>query len=388
MKYYFLALATGVVVCVGCATNHPSMLEPPGYAAPPAARLQRPGPMVDGPGPGVMPMLASPSAQAFATKTTQLRFVAPKAMKVGWQVPGGFAETQLVAPGSYNFRQGATYRLKLTEIPGRKLTLYPTLQVYPSHPTTDAYLAHNSIPIGLTDEDLDQIENSNYVTKVIYLPDAKYQDLVADVDTLVSTRLEPGVDPVAEADRRGTVMVVIRIGNKDLEMGADAPKGPNGAAMPNGIHQVSYRVLDGDKGEHAAPMAIAPAGGGFNGVPGPMIAAGAGYPGQPGMNPVSGVGGVPVWGSPHSATPIGLPGPPHLPLGGPAGLQSHTIVNNTQMDLGRPVRNMLIEVEHQPGYRMPKPVNYIKYTERHPHYSPQNQAHPNNAFPCQGPNCK
>ncbi|MFQ5732457.1 MAG: hypothetical protein ACE5KM_10960 [Planctomycetaceae bacterium] len=380
MKYYFLALATGVVVCVGCVTNNPSSLmdRSPGYAAPPAAIMQRPGPMVDGPGPGVIPAMAQTSARAFITKTTQLRFVAPKAMKIGWQVAGGFAESQLVAPGSYNFRQGASYRLKLSGIPGRKLTLYPTLQVYPSHPTTDAYLAHNSIPIGLTDEDLDQIENSNYVTKVIYLPDAKYQDLVADVDTLVSTRLEPGVDPVAEADRRGTVMVVIRIGNKDLEMGSDAPALPEGgAALDRGVNQVSYRVLDGNKGEHAAPMPIAAVGGGFAGVPGPMIVAGSGVPGRPGMNPVSGVGGVPVWGSPTSSTPIGLPGPPQLPLGGPAGLRSHTVVNNTKVDIGRPVDHMLIEVEHQPGYRLPKPVKYIRYTERHPHYQPRDLAQPN-----------
>lgn len=372
MKYYFLALATGVVVCVGCVTNHDGLINEQPYVAPPAAMMSRPGPMVDGPGPGVMPMLARPSAAAFATSTTQIKFVAPKTMKIGWQVAGGFAESQLIAPGYYNFRQGAAYRLKISDIPGRKLTVYPTLQVYPSHPSTDAYLSHNSIPVAFTDEDLDQIENSNFVTKVIYLPDAKYQDLVADVATLVSTRLEPGVDPVAEADRRGTIMAVIRVGNKELELGKDAPAPKNGTGA---IDQVSYRVLDGSKGENDAPMPIGPAGGGFYGIPGPQIVAGAGYPGQPGYNPVSGVN-IPRYGYVMTGTPIGLPGPPHLPLGGPAGLKSHVMINDTDMDLPGPTRNMVIKVRHEPGYKLPPNVSYVEYTERHPAHRPGQVALP------------
>ena len=57
------------------------------------------------------------------------------------------------------------------------------------------------------------------MTKVIYLPDPKYQELaVAGVETLVSTRLEPGVDPILEADKRGTILLIVRLGAIDLEM--------------------------------------------------------------------------------------------------------------------------------------------------------------------------
>ena len=35
-------------------------------------------------------------------------------------------------------------------------------------------------------------------------------------------------------------------------------------------------------------------------------------------------------------TPIGLPGPPHVPLGMPAGLQKHTMVNHTHVSLPEP----------------------------------------------------
>ena len=34
------------------------------------------------------------------------------------------------------------------------------------------------------------------------------------------------------------------------------------------------------------------------------------------------VAGAPQWGMPITGTPIGLPGPPHIPLGVPAGLQT------------------------------------------------------------------
>ena len=64
MRYYFLALGALVVVCMGCAgVDGQSVLKTNEYVAPPAAMMQRPGPMVDGPGPGVMGMLAQPGVR-------------------------------------------------------------------------------------------------------------------------------------------------------------------------------------------------------------------------------------------------------------------------------------------------------------------------------------
>ena len=131
-------------------------------------------------------------------------------MRIGWQTSAGgnervYLPAQLTVPARYNFMQGYIYRLKLTDIPGREgVQLYPTIEVAPSTPPTDAYLTHNPIPIQFTPEDFDQvIDGGNFVTKVIYLPDPKYQELaIAGVETLVSTRLEPGVDPILEADKR------------------------------------------------------------------------------------------------------------------------------------------------------------------------------------------
>ena len=406
MKLYFLALGTVVVVCVGCAMDgHQELSRSSGlggpnmgglshhagnkgeFHAPPPAMMMRPGPMVDGPGPGVLAMMAGMGpgggggARTFAPTSTQVRFVGPDGMRVGWQVPNGYAENQLVTPARYNFIQGSTYRLKLSGIPGREgLVIYPTLQVYPTHPNTDAYLSHNSVPMQLTNEDLDQIESNNFVTKVIYLPDARFQELaIANVETLVSTRLDPGVDPIQEADKRGTIMAVMRVGNMDLEMPGQPGGKPLAYADGSDIDQVAYQ-FDGERGEIVPPMPIGPAGnGGGPGIPNAMMVAGSGFPGAP----ISG-GNMPPWGMPITGTPIGLAGPPHLPLGGPAGLKSHTVHNRTRQELPKPVDHMLIDVRHEPGLSLPEPVRYIEYTEKHPVYRPGELSNPAWNAPGQG----
>ena len=192
--------------------------------APPGGPMQ-PGGM-GGPG-----MPGGPDAnRRFANVKSQVVFFGPGGpngagdMKIGWQSGAGNGEKVYLpgrgTPFRYNFMQGYIYRLRLSEISGRPtLNLYPTIEVAPTTPVTDAYLTHNQIPVQFTAEDLDQVEGGNFVTKVIYLPDPRYQELaVANVETLVSTRLEPGVDPIIEADKRGTILMIVRLGGIDLEM--------------------------------------------------------------------------------------------------------------------------------------------------------------------------
>jgi len=285
--------------------------------------LMHPGPGVDGPGPGVLaPANPQPS---FSGPVSQMAFAGPEGLHIAWDVggPGLFDSEPLIAPGRYNFTQGAIYRLKLQDIPGRPgVELYPTLEVAPTMPRTDAYLAHNAVPVQFTEEDFDQVTSGNFVTKVIYLPDAEYQELaIAGVETLVSTRLDPGVDPIVEADRRGSILAIIRMGNKDLQ-------------VPGGM----------------------PAGGMMGGPGGPVVPAGYCPPGgTPNVPGLTGVGGAPTWGMPMSGTPIGLPGPPHIPLGSPAGLRRHTIANHTYQHYPKPVRHQKIHVQQSPGFSYPRP---------------------------------
>jgi hypothetical protein len=280
--------------------------------------------------------------------TSQIGFVGPDGMQVRWDVSmaGGFDSEPLVTPGRYDFPQGAIYRLKLTDIPGREgIELYPSLEVAPVTPRTAAYLAHNAVPFQLTDEDLDQVTTGNFVTKVVYLPDAEYQELaVAGVETLVSTRLDPGVDPVVEADRRGSILGIIRIGNKDLQAPGAAGAGAGGIPL----------ALGGAGG---------PGGGGACGVAGPL---GMPIGGDPSQLPPAFVAGVtaPEYGMPHVGTPIGLPGPAHIPLGVPAGLQRHSITNHTKVHLPPPSKSLGLHVQQYPGLSYPKPARHAYLAER------------------------
>jgi hypothetical protein len=326
---------------------------------PPADMLMHPGPGVDGPGPGVM--MYQPGAPSVGA-TSQVAFVGPEGMTVAWDVsaPGMFDSQPVVCPGRYNFPQGAIYRLKLSSIPGRPgAELYPTLEVGPMMPRTDAFLAHNAIPVQFTPEDFDQVLNGNFVTKVIYLPDPAYQELaLAGVETLVSTRLDPGVDPIIEADRRGAILGIVRLGNKDLQVpGTESPEG--------GVATASYQSppeslnMGASEGGSMCPIEGGDAG---SGGPMPMGTAVGGYSTMP-NNYLAGVT-APQYGMPTCGTPIGLPGPPSVPMGVPAGLQKHVIKNHTRVHLPEPTARVRVDVKQTPGYSYPKPAHHARIVER------------------------
>jgi len=338
MKYSIVLLCL-VLGSVGCKV-------PLAHNLPPAERIMEPGPGV-GLSPGVM-IPSADSMVPFLGATSQIAFVGPEGMHINWDVsaPGAFDSEPLIAPGRSNFPQSAIYRMKLTNVPGRAgVELYPTLEVAPTLPRTDAYLAHNAIPFQLTEEDFDQVLSGNFVTKVIYLPDAEFQELaLAGVETLVSTRLDPGVDPIIEADRRGSILAIIRLGNKDLQ-------------------------IPGGEGEFVGgPLGIGPGGmvggGGMGGCNAGCCGPGGSMAG-PGSNVPPMLSGMtaPEYGMPISGTPIGLPGPPHIPFGVPAGLQKHVVRNHTVSHIPGPVAKVSIDVKQKPGFSYPKPVSHVSITE-------------------------
>ena len=277
--------------------------------------------------------------------TSQIAFIGPEGTSVAWDVsaPGAFDSQPLTCPARYNFPQAAIYRLKMTNIPSRPgVELYPTLEVGPVMPRTEAFLAHNAIPVQFTPEDFDQVLTGNFVTKVIYLPDPEFQELaLAGVETLVSTRLDPGVDPIVEADRRGAILAIVRLGNKDLQI-------PNGQTQEGGVASASYQSPDGCPQAPSAPM--------------PM-----GMPvGAPSTMPMGTIAGVtaPQYGMPMCGTPIGLPGPPSVPLGVPAGLQKYTVQNHTKVHLPKPTEKVKVDVKQKPAISYPKPADHVRIVER------------------------
>lgn len=328
------ALLAGAVGCVG-ARGH----------MPPAPMMMHPGPGVDGPGPGVMiPPGALPGSAGIGT--SQVMFRGPDGMEVTWDEAqaGAFDSAPLITPGRYNFPRGAIYRLKLATIPGRPgEEFFPTLEVAPGLPRSEAFLAHNAIPVSFTDEDFEQVATGNFVTKVIYLPDAEFQELaLAGVEELVSTRLDPGVDPIEEADRRGAILAIVRVGNKDLAI----PGSMNDAALL----QASYSASLGASGCGCDAGAY--------GYGGEVYASS--------QAAVTGGVGMPQYGMPYVGTPIGLPGPAHVPLGGPAGLRKHTMRNHTFSWIPGPVRKLTVDLVQWPGHKYPSPASHALVMERSP----------------------
>jgi hypothetical protein len=328
-----------------------------------------PGPGVDGPGPGVLPPVYPGlpfTGGGEQLGETQVLFSKPEGMQVRWDVGSGmFSEVPLIVPGRSNFQQGGIYRLKLTNIPNREgVELYPTLEIGPSTPRTEAFLAHNALPVQFTPEDFDQVLSGNFVTKVIYLPDPEFQELaLAGVETLVSTRLEPGVDPVVEADRRGAILGIIRLGNKDVEapsanlggevipQGVIVPANFNGAPVPYAASSAAY--CPSCTGGQIGPAAYSSGHLGAAAYPSAML------PGGAGGIPPSNVAGVtaPEWGMPITSTPIGLPGPAHIPFGAPAGLRHHAIYNHTHVELPQPTSHLRFDVQQHPKQNYPPSPN-------------------------------
>jgi hypothetical protein len=203
----------------------PRMPNMPQYGIQPVPSMGPPGVVAAGPG-AMMPGMGGMGMgrPAMANGRSSINFTGPAGMKVTWQLPDGSFNDEkdaLTAPKEYNFLQGQVYRLRLTSIlpdhPGK--SFYPTLEVAPANAKTLTFLSHSSVPLTFAPDDFAQAKAGNLVVKVVYLPDPINQDFstIIGAEEVVSTRLEPGADPVAEAQRRGTILAVIRMGNIDLE---------------------------------------------------------------------------------------------------------------------------------------------------------------------------
>ena len=164
-------LLASVAMTTGCAlpyeSSHPHVakfetsFQPATKVMPPAAMIQHPGPGVDGPGPGVMMPPGAPMMYGGGPEASQIGFKGNDGMKIFWDVGGheSFDSEPLVGPGRYNFPQGAIYRLKLTNIPGRAgVELYPTLEVGPVHaPRPKPSWLTTPFRSQFTPEDFDQV---------------------------------------------------------------------------------------------------------------------------------------------------------------------------------------------------------------------------------------
>ena len=167
-----------------------------------------------------------PPLPAGIRPTLPLAFTSPEAMTVNWDIarPGAFDSEPLIVPGRYAFPQGTICRFKLSNIPGHPdLEVYPTVEIANLTPRTETIAMQVAVAVRLTQEDFDQVQSGIFVTKVVYLPDPEFQNQAETIRyaTMVGTKLAPNVDPIIEADRRGSILAIIRIGNQDFVPSSD-----------------------------------------------------------------------------------------------------------------------------------------------------------------------
>lgn len=133
------------------------------------------------------------------------------------------AESDKRIPRRLRLTTGQTARVTLSNIPeyeGVKLT--GSIELAPVTRPTQAFLEHNAIPMGITSEDIEQAISGKLVTKVIYLPNAENTEIaLAGVESLVSVRLDPGVDPLQMAQRQGYTLAIFRLGNRSPDDAKD-----------------------------------------------------------------------------------------------------------------------------------------------------------------------
>jgi len=155
-------------------------------------------------------------------RTVQLSFEEPKGMQVSI---GG---QHLELPTRVVLEEGSTTLIVLSNIPDRPDMVIQAEVIVskriegmfkPEDPSAN-FRERCAIPIRFEGDDFDQTMANNLITKVVYLPHAENQELaftgtsVLEPDVLISTRLEPGEDPIVEAQRLGTILAVIRMGNR------------------------------------------------------------------------------------------------------------------------------------------------------------------------------
>jgi RNA polymerase sigma factor (sigma-70 family) len=212
-----LRIVTAVVVSIGVVSTGMGFLVAPRVINQAAARAQGPGAQSAEP---QITAQRSASTREARPAPVQISVTSPEGMTTIVQTKNGAPSERVSvrAPGRLNLEQGQIYRLKLTDIPNRPgVELYPTLEIPMANDTTVELITNSAIPVRFTDADFEHVAAGALISKVIYLPrarDGESPPPSGNVRTLASYET-PEQDVIAAARRRGTPLVIIRLGNID-----------------------------------------------------------------------------------------------------------------------------------------------------------------------------
>ncbi|HEY7328229.1 MAG TPA: DUF11 domain-containing protein [Gemmataceae bacterium] len=123
------------------------------------------------------------------------------------------------APVVVGMRPGYFYRMRLSNLPGHPgLSIFPTVEVRGSLKLSPKLNAANyPAPVVLTEADIESVVAGNLICKTVYLenPDRAVPALIPPAMPM-ELNLPPGSDSIAEAQDRGRLMLLVRIGGRLL----------------------------------------------------------------------------------------------------------------------------------------------------------------------------
>ncbi len=135
---------------------------------------------------------------------------------ITWTTEDG-APSKVVLPARLNVSKTNGILFELGNVSGHAGEMFfGTFANRVNTPAAELFARHSSISVEVTDEDLNQASQGNLVTKVFYVASNN-----ETLDELVSSRLEPGLDPIREAEKQGDVLGVLHLGNRHSEIGAN-----------------------------------------------------------------------------------------------------------------------------------------------------------------------
>jgi len=113
------------------------------------------------------------------------------------------------------FLVGQTYRLKLTglpEFPGEEL--YPSIELIDRLHPPAGKAQQFPVPVEITADEIALARQGKLVTKVIYLEQPQLASPTGPHKKMLTETLNPDQNILAEADRRGRPMLILRLGTR------------------------------------------------------------------------------------------------------------------------------------------------------------------------------
>ena len=128
------------------------------------------------------------------------------------------------APHAAGLLVGATYRVRISDMPGFPgVKLYPTIEVLDRLHPPKGLRYKFPVPVELTGEDIRLALRGRLVTRVVFLEEPRLSAGNEQTRPMMVRDLDPRTNALAEADRSGRPMVILRLGSRAAPL-EDSPE--------------------------------------------------------------------------------------------------------------------------------------------------------------------